>query len=127
MVHSGTPHLPEAHSGVLGTPVFFSHDIIREFIKAHHVCSYIILIIGSFGNPDISDSQLQGGIGIGQYGNPFIGMNGRGIVRSGQMKTCFIADFGPEIAAPGWGTGRQNPRAWSPGQPRYAPAFQCAG
>ena len=41
----------------------------------------IFFIIGAFFNPDISDSQLQGGIGIGQNGDPFIGMNRCAIVQ----------------------------------------------
>ena len=41
----------------------------------------IFFIISAFSNPVISDGQIHGGIGIGQNGNPFIGMDGGPIVQ----------------------------------------------
>ena len=75
---------------------------------------HIFLIIGTFGHPDISDGQLQGRIGIGQYRYPFIGMDGGGIVQVRADIDLFDANLRPPVTEPGWETARKSPRKWFP-------------
>ena len=48
-----------------------------ELLKAEGMGFHILLIISAFGNPHVSNRQLQGGIGIGQDRDPFISMYAR--------------------------------------------------
>ena len=80
IIREGTPHFGRSPGGSLGYSIFLTQDIVLKFIKTYRMGGDIFLIIGTLSNPVISDGQVQGGIGIGQDGYPFIGMDSRRIV-----------------------------------------------
>jgi len=58
----------------------------------------IVLIVGALGNPFISDSEIQGRIGIGEDRNPLIGMYRHGIIQVGADEYLLDAQFGILVA-----------------------------
>ena len=83
----------------LGYAVFiFTQDIVLHLFKTDGMGLNIFLIVGAFFDPGVDDGQLHGGIGIGQNGDPFIGMHGAAVVYIRADIDLFDADIMPEVA-----------------------------
>ena len=107
------PHVDPALFGrplrCFGYAVLFAQHIGFDLIDAHGVGGHVFMIKGVFGEPDVEDGQLHGGIGVGQNGNPFVGMDGRAVVEVGTDPQLLDADSVPEIAHLAGNTGRIGP------------------
>ena len=77
MVHSGTPHFLEAHSGVFGNAVFvLAEDVGLDLVHAHRVGLDVFLVPGALGQPHVDDGQLQGRVGVRQHRDPLVAVDG---------------------------------------------------
>src|SRR5450759_1192187 len=66
--------------GCLGNSIFFTQNIVLAFLKTDSMGLKVFFIIGIFGDPGVSNGQLQGSVRIGEYGYPLISMDGGSIV-----------------------------------------------
>jgi len=71
IVHSGTPHLGDAQAESSPRRLLCPARS-RQIFKAHRMSLHVLLIVGSLGDPDVGDRQLQRRVGIGENGDPFV-------------------------------------------------------
>ena len=100
MVHTGTPHLGEAHLRGLGHAVFLTQHVGLDLVEADRVGLHVLLVVRALGDPHVHDGQLQGGVGVGEDGDPLVGVDGRRVVEVGVDVDLLDADLVPEEEQP---------------------------
>ena len=86
--------------GGLGNAVLPAHHIVHELVKAVGVLGDILLVIGLFLQPEIGDGQLKRRVGVGQHGDPLVGVDRGGIVQVGADENGLDAQFTEPEAQP---------------------------
>ncbi len=113
MVHSGHAALLGSPFRGLGEAVFVvAEDVGFDLVHAHGVGGDVFLVPGALGQPHIDDGQLHGCVGVRQYREPLVGVDGSRIVEVGGDVYLLDARPGPELAdaagvLPGEAPGRR--------------------
>ena len=82
----------------LGDAVLPAHDVVGEVLEADRVGVQVLLVVGSLTQPCVCDSKLERRIGVGQNGDPFIGVNRIGVVNVRRDINLFHPDIGEPVA-----------------------------
>ena len=86
--------------GGLGHAVLLAHDVGHELVKAVGVPGDILLVIGPLGEPEVGDGQLHGRVGVGQDGDPLVGVDGGAVVQVGTDEDGLDAQLAEPEAQP---------------------------
>jgi len=82
----------------LGYPVGPSQHVGRELVKAVGVSGDVLLVVGFFGEPHIGDGQLERGVGVGEDGDPLVGVHSGAVVEVGAYIDGLETHLGQPIA-----------------------------
>ena len=109
------------HAALLGSPgrrlgnaVLMAEHVVLKPVEALHVGGHVLLVVEPLGHPHVGDGQLQGRVGVGQHGDPLVGVRGVGVVDVGRDVDGLDADLVEPVAqaarlqatpAPGRGLG----------------------
>ena len=96
---------PGGDTGDLGSPlrslglaVFFAEDILFEFVEANHVTGDVLFVVSPLGYPYVSDSDVQGRVGVWSDGDPFVGVDRGAVIEVGADIDGFYAQLREPIA-----------------------------
>ena len=107
----------------LGHAVLVAHDVRLELVHAVGVGLEVLLVVGALVEPPVGDGQIERGVGVGQDGDPLVGVHGVAVVAVGGDVDLLDAQLGPPVAEPADQLAAPAPGAWSPGRsPRRAAA-----
>ena len=84
--------------GSLGDAVFLTQNVVGELLEAHGVSLQVLLVVGAGDQPLIGNSQMQGGVGVGQDGDPLVSEHGSAVVQVGADVDGLDADVTIEQA-----------------------------
>lgn len=111
--------------GGLGHTVLLSQHIGGKLVKAVGVGGDVVLVIGALGQPDVGDGQLEGRVGVGQDGNPFIRMDGGGVIQIRADIYALDAQAGEPVAQPGGHMGHHPQGVVSASHPQNRSMSLC--
>ena len=82
----------------LGDAVFLAEDVVGDLVHADGMGLDVFLVVGALGQPHVDDRQLQCGIGVGEDGNPLVGVDGCPVVAVRADIDLLDPDLAEEIA-----------------------------
>ena len=86
--------------GRLRHAVLAAEHVVAEVVEADRMRVEVLLVVGVLGDPRVGDGELEGRIGVGQDGDPLVGVDGVGVVHVGRDVDLLHADLGePEAQA----------------------------
>ena len=86
-----------AHSGVFAHAVFVAHDIGFVGLHTHGVGLQIVLVVGAVLEPPVGDGQVERRVGVGQHGDPAVGVHRARVVDVGADVDLLDAEFGVPV------------------------------
>ena len=84
--------------GRLRNSVLMTEHIVLEPVETVGVSFYVLAVVGSLHHPRVGDAQPQRRVGVGENGNPLIGVNGGAVIQIGTDVDLLDADLAPEVA-----------------------------
>mgnify|MGYP007025180061 CR=1 FL=1 len=78
--------------------VLAAQHVVPEVLEAHGMRVEVGLVVGALLDPRVGNGQLQRGVGVGQHGNPLVGVHGVGVVHVGRDVYLLDAELGEPVA-----------------------------
>ena len=77
----------------LGDTVLAAQHVVLELVEAHYVGRHVLLVVRPFDHPGVGDGKVQRGVGVGEDGDPLVGVDGARVVEVGGDEDLLLAEL----------------------------------
>ena len=81
----------------LGDAVLAAEHVVLELLEAHHVGGHVVLVVRALDHPGVGDGQVQRRVGVGEDGDPLVGVDRAGVVEVGRDEDLLLAQLAPVV------------------------------